>query len=299
MSTLSQLRRLGLDPKRSLGQNFLVDEHHLDRIVAAAELTPGDRVLEIGPGLGGLTVRLAARAGCVVAVELDNRFIAPLAAQFAAAPHVHIVHGDILTLDPPSLLTSCPPFPINQSTNQPVSHPPPSILHYKVVANLPYYITSAVLRHLLEAEPRPACAVLLVQKEVGERICAGPGDMSLLAISVQFYAQPRLVHRVPAGAFHPRPKVDSVVLRLDSHAALPVADVAAGRFFAVVRAGFSQKRKQLANSLSAGLFLPKDAVIAALGQAGIDPRRRPETLALEEWRQVCLVLDAAVPAPEA
>ena len=274
------VRRLGVDPKKSLGQNFLIDASHLDRIAAAAELTAADSVLEIGPGPGTLTELLAAQAGTVVAVELDHRLISLLRADFATSPHVHIVHGDILELDPAAL------FPT-----------PPANDQYKVVANLPYYITSAVLRHLLEAASRPALAVVMVQKEVAERICAQPGDLSLLAVSVQFYATPRIVHRVPAGAFYPVPKVDSAVLRLDVHPQPVVTDVSPQRFFNVVRAGFGQKRKQLGNSLSAGLGLPKSVVTAALETAQIDPMRRAETVALEEWRRLCLALDASPPAP--
>lgn len=268
------LRRLGIDPKRSLGQNFLIDATHLDRIVAAAELTADDTVLEIGPGPGTLTARLAAQAGAVVAVELDDRLIGLLRAHFAAAPHVRIVHADILAVDPPALL-------------------PVGTAEYKVVANLPYYITSAVLRKLLEATPPPRLAVVMVQKEVAQRICAQPGDLSLLAVSVHYYAIPRMVHQVPAGAFYPRPQVDSAVLRLETRPA-PAVDVPAACFFRVVRAGFGQKRKQLGNSLAAGLGLSKATVIAALRAAGIDPARRAETLGLNEWGALC----HALPEPD-
>lgn len=269
---MALMRRMGIDPKRSLGQNFLLDAGHLDKIVAAADLQPDDAVLEIGPGPGTLTTRLAAAAGDVVAVELDDRLIALLQEEFADRPHVRIVHGDVLTLSPPALFAAPTP-------------------RYKVVANLPYYITSAVLRHLLEAVPPPTLAVVLVQKEVAERICAGPGDLSLLAVSVQFYAEPKIVHRIPAGAFYPRPKVDSAVLRLDVRPQPAVTSVPVDRFFAVVRAGFSQKRKQLANSLSGGLRLAKADVAAAMTAAGVDPARRAETVDLTEWERICLALD--------
>lgn len=276
---MALVRRYGIDPKKSLGQNFLVDASYLDRIVAAADLAPTDVVLEIGPGLGTLTRRLAAQAGHVVAVELDNRLITLLRADFAAQPHVQIVHSDILETDPPALLAA---------------HLSPDALAagYKVVANLPYYITSLVLRHMLEASPPPQLAVVMVQKEVAERICAKPGDLSLLAVSVQYYALPRIVQRVPAGAFYPTPKVDSAVLRLDVRPEAAVTSVSAEEFFKVVRAGFGQKRKQLANSLSAGLELPKDITQSALERAGIDPRRRAETLTLDEWGTLCQSLSA-------
>jgi 16S rRNA (adenine1518-N6/adenine1519-N6)-dimethyltransferase len=154
------------------------------------------------------------------------------------------------------------------------------------VANLPYYITSAVLRHLLEAEFPPHLLVVTVQREVAERICAEPPKMSLLAVSVRFYAEPELLQRIPAGAFTPRPKVDSAVLRLRvrPEPAVVVEDVA--RFFRIVRAGFGQRRKQLRNGLAHGLGLPRDEVTTALEQAGVDPRRRAETLTLAEWGQV-------------
>jgi 16S rRNA (adenine1518-N6/adenine1519-N6)-dimethyltransferase len=278
-SVMALVRRYRIDPKRSLGQNFLVDASHLDRIVAAADLTSTDTVLEIGPGLGTLTKRLAAQAGHVVAVELDDRLIELLRAGFADQPHVQIVHADILHIDPPSLLAA---------------HAPESaVAGYKVVANLPYYITSLALRHLLEAAPPPALAVVMVQKEVAERICAEPGDLSLLAVSVQFYAIPRIVQRVPAGAFYPAPKVDSAVLRLEMRPQPAVTVVSPQEFFRVVRAGFGQKRKQLANSLSAGLGLSKTVAQNALASAAIDPRRRAETLTLDEWGVLCLALATA------
>jgi 16S rRNA (adenine1518-N6/adenine1519-N6)-dimethyltransferase len=276
-SVMDVMRRYQIDPKRSLGQNFLIDASHLDRIVAAADLVPTDIVLEIGPGLGTLTSRLAAQAGYVVAVELDNRLIELLSADFAGQPHVQIVHGDILELDPPALLATY--VPENWRVRLKAGYK----AGYKVVANLPYYITSVVLRHLLEANPPPSLAVVMVQKEVAERICAAPGDLSLLAVSVQFYAVPRIVQRVPAGAFYPAPKVDSAVLRLEVRPQPAVTSVSPAEFFGVVRAGFGQKRKQLANSLSAGLALPKSVVQEALSRAAIDPTRRAETLTLDEW----------------
>jgi 16S rRNA (adenine1518-N6/adenine1519-N6)-dimethyltransferase len=260
-------------PKKSLGQHFLADEGYLARIVETAELTPADAVLEIGPGQGGLTRHLAAQAGRVVAVELDDRLIEPLRRQFSAAPQVAIIHGDILEIDPAALLAE---------TGAPISHSPRSN-GYKVVANIPYYITGPILRHLLEAACPPKLTVLLVQKEVAERICAAPGDMSLLAVSVQFYAAPRLICTVPAGAFRPRPKVESAVLRLDTLSAPAAPDLPASLFFQVARAGFGQKRKQLHNSLAAGLHLPKPAIDDALRRAGVTPSQRPEDLTLEQW----------------
>ncbi len=276
-SPLELLRRHNLDLRKSLGQNLLVDSAHLARIADAADLTPTDNVLEIGPGLGALTHQLAARAGRVVAVELDQRLIPILRQQFADQPHVSFVHADILELDPAEVLQSTAPEPLQTRPDTPRG------ASYKIVANLPYYITSAVLRHILECSTPPSLAVLLVQREVAQRIVAQPGQMSLLAVSVQFYARPRILQRVPAGAFLPRPKVDSSVLRLDLLPQPAVPGVAPAHFFRIVRAGFSQRRKQLRNSLSAGLSCSKQQADQWLHAADIDPSRRAETLALPEW----------------
>ena len=255
------IHRYGLGPKKSLGQNFLVDESYLDVILATADLSQDDTVLEIGPGLGVLTHRLAALADRVVAVELDDRLISLLEDQFADQPNIGIVHGDILELDPGKLTNDT----------------------YKVVANLPYYITSPVLRHLLEAQRPPELAVVMVQKEVAERICAAPGQMSILAVSVQFYAEPSLIATVSAGAFYPQPKVDSAVLRLATRPQPAVPDIEPDHYFRVVKAGFSQKRKQLLNSLSGGLQMPKEQVRDVCSTADVDPKRRAQMLSLAEW----------------
>ena len=285
-SPLELIRRYNLDLKKSLGQNLLIDATHLAHIADAADLTPADTVLEIGPGLGALTRQLAQRAGRVVAVELDQRLIPILREQFAAQPHVSFVHGDILELDPAQILLGAPPVAEQaRPSSRAVQYKAMQYkaMQYKVVANLPYYITSAVLRHILESPTPPSLAVLLVQREVAQRMVAQPGEMSLLAVSVQFYASARIVRKVPAGAFLPRPKVDSSVVRLDIRPLPAMADVAPDCFFRVVRAGFGQRRKQLRNSLSAGLACSKEQVDLWLNAAGVDPRRRAETLSLTEW----------------
>ncbi len=279
------LKRYGLAPRKALGQNFLSDPALLARIAAGAESGPEDTVLEIGAGLGALTQELARRADQVIAVETDPHLVAVLRDTLGALPNVRLVHGDILTLDIPTLL------------EQPVPDAPPlwgvRLEHYHVVANLPYYITAAVLRHLLEAPLRPARLVLTVQREVAERMAAPAGEMSLLSVSTQFYGAPRILFRIKPGAFYPPPQVESAVVRLDTYAAppVPVADVA--WFFTVVRAGFAQKRKQLRNTLSATLALPPARVEAALQAAGVDPARRAETLTLEEWGKLAETLHAA------
>jgi len=280
LSVRALLDSHGLRPRKDLGQNFLVDPVALARIVDAAELSPDDIVLEIGPGPGGLTERLLEQAGRVVAVELDTNMVALLRQQLGANPRLRIVVGDILKQDPGELLALSVP-----ADNAP--HP-----KYKVVANLPYYITSAVIRHLTEAPLRPACAVLTVQREVAARIVAKPGQMSLLAVSVQLYGEPRIVARVPAGAFYPRPKVDSAVVRIQFYPDLPLSGGEIAHFFRVVRAGFGQRRKQIHNALAAGLALPDAVVREALEQVGIDPRRRAETLEIGEWVRLCRALAA-------
>jgi 16S rRNA (adenine1518-N6/adenine1519-N6)-dimethyltransferase len=261
MSAAELLRRHGLRPKRSLGQNFLVDEAALARVTAAAQVQADETVLEIGPGLGALTRHLAAVAQRVVAVELDQALIPILREGLQDQTRVTIVHGDILEQDI-SALVAAP---------------------YCVVANIPYYITSAVVRHVLEAGQRPRRVVLTMQREVAERICAPAGDLSLLAISVQVYARAMIASRIPAGAFYPRPEVDSAVLRLEVLAEPRVPAAWRPTFFHVVKVGFSQKRKQLRNALRSGLSLPSEQLDSALAASGIDGRRRAETLTLDEW----------------
>lgn len=259
------LRDYGLSPKKGLGQNFLVDPEALRKIIQAADILPGALVLEVGPGLGSLTRGLAQVARKVVAVELDEGLLPLLSKVLAGFPNVEIVQGDILEIDPPHLMGEA---------------------GYLVVANIPYYITSALIRHLLSPEIKPARIVLTVQKEVADRICAGPGDLSLLALSVQVYGAAKKVLRIPAGAFYPAPKVDSSVVRVDLYAQPLIASDDLEDFFKLARAGFSQKRKTLRNSLSAGLHLPPDRVATLLDSVEIDPRRRAETLSLPEWKRL-------------
>lgn len=256
------LRQHGLWPDKRLGQNFLVDEHHLQKIVAEAGVTSSDEVLEVGAGLGSLTRHLAAAAKRVVAVELDADLLPALRSVTDGADNVEIVQGDILKLDLKSHLKQ---------------------EGYLVVANIPYYLTSNLIRHLLEGEPRPKRLALTVQREVAERACAQPPDMSLLSLSVQLYGEPRIAHHIPAGAFFPAPKVDSAVLvvELFDEPKLPVEKL--GNFFRLAKAAFAQKRKTLANSLASLPGLDKAQAQARLEAAGIDPRRRPQTLSLDEW----------------
>jgi 16S rRNA (adenine1518-N6/adenine1519-N6)-dimethyltransferase len=278
------LRRYGLHPRKGLGQNFLLDETALRRVVEAAEITADAEVLEIGPGLGSLTRWLASAARRVVAVELDASLLPPLREALCPCPNVEVIQGDILEVNPADLF---------QHTG------------YWVVANIPYYITSAVIRHLLESParkdslapaPRPHRIVLTVQREVAERILAKPGDLSLLALSVQVYGQARLAGHIPAGAFYPPPNVDSAIIRIDLHPEprLPAAQLPA--FFRLIKAGFSQKRKTLRNALSAGLGAPPVQIADLLQRAGIEPQRRAETLSIEEWERLVLCFLSEVPS---
>ena len=279
------LRRHGLRLKKGLGQNFLADPVHLDRIVAAAELTPDDVVLEIGPGVGTLTVRLARQAGRLVAVELDAALLPVLAETLAGQSNVTVVQGDILELIPSELVGKNDQWStVNDQLSTGRSGAPSA--GYKVVANLPYYITSAAIRHLLTADLPPALIVLTIQREVAQRIVAQPPDMSLLAVSVQYYAEPKLIARIPAGAFYPPPKVDSAIIRLRRWPTPPVDAPSDDLFFQVARAGFGQRRKQLRNSLGSGLGIGGDAAERLLTAAGVQATRRAETLTLNEWAAI-------------
>ncbi len=260
------LHRYQLRPDKKLGQNFLADTGWLRKVVDTAGLQPGDSVLEVGPGLGSLTRQLAAQAGQVLAVELDGRLIPALEEVLAPFGNIELIHADILALDPLKLVQR-----FDQKTA------------YLVVANIPYYITSALIRHLLEAPLRPSRMVLTVQKEVAERIVAVPNDMNLLALSVQVYGAPQIAAIVPASAFIPSPKVESAIVRIDIDPKLRFSPAILGRFFRLAKAGFSQKRKTLRNSLSGGLGCSPEQAASLLASAGIDPNRRAETLSLEEW----------------
>ncbi len=259
------LRRYGLRPKKSLGQNFLIAESALQRVVEAAELPPQAEVLEIGPGLGSLTVYLAQVAARVVAVEMDESLLPPLREVLAPYTNVELIPGDALQISPDDLFAHS---------------------GYFVVANIPYYITSALIRHLLTAAHRPQRIVLTVQREVAERICAVPGDLSLLAVSVQVFGAPSIRARLPAGAFYPPPKVDSAVVRVDLYPEPYVPEEHLDAFFRLAKAAFSQKRKTLANALSAGLAWPKTRTRDWLQSLGIDPQRRAQTVSLSEWARL-------------
>ena len=269
--TPGQLRRLlaaeRLQPRRSLSQNFLTDAMALDAIVEAAELTSGDRVVEVGPGLGVLTRRLLSAGATVLAVELDPRLADWLRRELGAVPGFSLVEADALAFN------AAGAFPTES---------------YKVVANIPYHITSPLLHGFLEGERPPELVVLLVQAEVAERIAAPPGQMSYLSVFAQNVAEAEIVASVPAAAFEPAPSVDSAILRLRRRVA-PV--VAAGPlrdpFYRLVQAGFRQRRKQLHNALGRELGVDRETLAAAFAACEIEPEQRAQTLTVEQW--ACLL----------
>jgi 16S rRNA (adenine1518-N6/adenine1519-N6)-dimethyltransferase len=276
LTSVQELRNLlaahRMRPLKSFGQNFLVDRSVLQNIVEAAAIEPDDELLEVGSGTGVLTRELAKQARRVVAVELERDMLSLLKDTTAAYPNVELVARNLLFLDPVEIFAQAP---------------------YKLVANLPYYITAPTFRHFLESANPPRLIVVMVQAEVAQRIIAEPGSLSVLALSVQFYGQPRIIARVPARAFYPAPKVDSAILRVDVNPQAPLLPAEREKFFRLVHAGFSEKRKQLHNSLTHGLHVKNEIVRSWLATAAIDVSRRAETLSIEEWLHLARVIETA------
>lgn len=266
------LDRYGLEPKITLGQNFLVEDSILQRICRLAELTPQDQVLEIGPGTGSLTDLLADRAGNVMAVELDRRLEPILKGQLKGRKNIQLIFADILDLDPGSLFSA----------------------PYKVVANVPYYITGAIFKMLLSSSRKPSLMVLTVQREVADRLSAGPGDMSLLAVSVQLYGSITTEFTVRAGSFWPRPDVDSAVVRFRLYERPLIEEREVPALMTMVRQAYGNKRKQLQKSLRV-FQEDRSRLLDDIQSAGVDPRSRPETLAVEEWLALYQVLSVNIP----
>jgi len=256
---------MGLSNNKSLGQHWLKDRDVLSRIADAAELESTDTVLEIGPGLGTLTSKLLRRAEKVVAVEFDEVLAAKLPAQFPGK-NLEVITSDILAFD----LSTLP-------------------AGYAVVANVPYYITSKIIQLLMTADNKPRIAVLLVQKEVAERLAAEPGNLSILGVSAQIFADVSLGDLVPAHFFTPPPKVDSQVVILRTHEKSILGDIDEKAFFRIVRAGFSEKRKKIRSSLSGGLGIEKREAEVLLAQAGISPDSRAEALSIDDWLRLTRV----------
>lgn len=254
-------------PNKALGQHWLTDRSILSAIADDAQLTKDDTVLEIGPGLGTLTSELLRRAGRVIAVEFDAELARKLPGQFPGT-NLEVINDDILQFDLSKLPSG-----------------------YKVVANVPYYITSKIVEKLMTASNKPSVSVLLVQKEVAERIAAAPGDMSLLALSAQIYANAQLGIEVPREYFTPPPKVDSQVVVLEARAEPLVPDAELRAFWRVAHAGFANRRKKLRSSLSAGLAISKQDAESLLRTAGIDQNLRAQDVSIEDWRRLVAVLD--------
>lgn len=258
-------------PKKSLGQHWLFDIDALDAMADSADVQSGDNVLEIGPGLGTLTQILLERGANVTAVEVDTGLYGKLMQRDFGiyGDNLQLVNQDILKFD----LTSLP-------------------ADYKIVANIPYYLTSNLIRLISETPNQPSCAAVLIQKEVAERAAAQPGNLSILGVTAQYYWEIDIGRLVSADLFTPPPKVDSQILILKRRPAALFDDVDTKKYFRVVKAGFSQKRKTLLNSLSGGLALDKVSVKQACSESGIDPGRRAQTLSLEEWHKLTLALEA-------
>lgn len=264
MNERALLRQHDVRPRKGLGQHFLVNGEILEQIAAAADLQPSDTVVEVGPGMGALTTILARQAGRVLAVELDASLVAKLGSILAGVDNVNVVQGDILSL-------------------QLAEHLPDQVAPYKVVANLPYYITTPILRYFFDQRRRPDVIVVTVQEEVARRMTASPPDMNFLAVLVQYYGRPQIVRLVPPGAFYPPPRVGSAVVRITMKPELPLDGPGTQQYLRLVSAGFGQPRKQIHNPLLQATGRTRDEIIAALHASGIDEKRRAETLSLEDW----------------
>lgn len=264
------LKKYGIKPSKRLGQNFLIDDSVLKKIIEAAELFSDDTILEIGPGLGILTIELAKRVGKVIAIEKDKELMRILNNELRIMniKNVEIIQGDILKI---------PDYQL-------------PVISYKIVANLPYYITSPVIRKFLEAEQEPKLMVLMVQKEVAQRICATPPHMNLLAVAVQFYAEPKIISYVNKNSFYPQPKVDSAIIKIIPR---EFPEIDTEKFFKIVKAGFSTKRKFLINNLSRELKIENCPPAEQAGklkivfdQMGLGQKLRAENLSIDEWLKI-------------
>jgi len=252
-----------------MGQNFLIDEKTFDKILKVADLSKNDIVLEIGPGIGNLTAKLAQKAKKVLAIEKDKKMCEILKKELKNQniENVQIINEDILKINYDFItrwFNGC---------------------DYKLVSNLPYYVASAVIRKFLEFKKSPKLMILMIQKEVAQRICAKPTKMSLLAVSVQFYARPKIVSYVSKKSFWPEPKVDSSIIKI-----IPLKTKASKifteKFFKIVKAGFSHPRKQLTNNLAKELKLEKEGIKRWLLEKNIEPSQRAETLSVENWKKL-------------
>lgn len=289
MDLLQKTKQICLEnnikPARSRGQNFLIKEDVYDLIIKAAEIDKNDTILEVGPGLGFLTEKLAQASGKVIAVELDEKLASLLKQRFAGVENLEIVNKNILDIGDFELLKSELSSDFSELSSGEAGS-------YKIVANLPYNITSIFLRKFLESKNRPQTMTLMLQKEVAERIVARAGKMSLLAVSVQFFADAKIIAYVPKTAFWPEPEVDSAVIKLE------VRPPAGGRtsfdhkeFFRLVRIGFSSRRKMLKNNLASGYKISQEKAAALLKKCGFSEKIRAQELGVKDWLKLFEVLD--------
>ena len=276
-NTIAVLQKYNFNFQKKFGQNFLIDTHVLEKIMDSAEITKEDCVLEIGPGIGTMTQYLAERAGHVVVVEIDKNLIPILEETLSAYDNVTIINNDILKVDINKLVDE-----LNEG--KPI----------KVVANLPYYITTPIIMGLFESHVPIKSITIMVQKEVADRMQVGPGtkDYGALSLAVQYYAKPEIVANVPPNCFIPRPGVGSAVIRLTRYEEPPVEVADEKKMFALIRASFNQRRKTLVNGLSNApeLGLSKEAVLQSLEQLGLSPTVRGETLTLEQFASLSNIL---------
>jgi 16S rRNA (adenine1518-N6/adenine1519-N6)-dimethyltransferase len=260
---LRRMRAWGIRPARSKGQNFLLDVEVVERIADAAGIGPDDQVLEIGPGLGILSEALLRRGAAVTAIELDDRLAPRLETHFGAEQRFRLIHGDATAIDPSDI------FQPGQA--------------YRIVANLPYGVATVIIRHYLESAQPPDTLIVMVQKEVAERMTATQGDLSLLTLAIQLYTEPEYLFTVPKEAFHTAPKVTSAVVRLRVREDIPIDGPARDRLFSLATIAFQQKRKTLLNSLSRGFDNDKAEVSTWLDAIGIDGSERPQALSFDDW----------------
>lgn len=285
-NTIDLCKKYDIKPARSKGQNFLITENIFDEIVDVANITPSDTVLEVGPGLGFMTAKLAKKAKNVIAVELDDKLanILKTGLLVQGMDNVEVINENILDA---RIMNHESRIIISENGEN--IHDPLFINHnskYKIVANLPYNITSVFIRKFLTSEHKPEMMVLMLQKEVAERICAQPGDMSLLAVSVQFYAEPEIVSHVSKDNFWPQPEVDSAIIRILPFTKNRINGLTVDKekdFFRLVKFGFSAKRKMLKNNLAGGLKIEQKMAENYLILANILPKARAEDLSIEDW----------------
>lgn len=267
---IKQLKIAGITPNKTLGQNFLINERIYEKIVTAVGTNPSDVIVEVGPGLGTLTDYLLTTEAKIIAVEKDKKMVEFLTNKFKNNKNVDVVYGDILKFNP-----------VDYNLHN---------LNYKITGNIPYYLTSHLVRTVFSGWPKPKIIVFMLQKEVALRMIAKPPQMSLLSVSVQYYSKPEIVSHVSRGNFYPMPKVDSSIIKLNPTGS-ETSPEKEKKFFQIAKIGFSSKRKQLLNNLSSGLNVSKEAIAEKLTSAGIAPQRRAETLTINEWGKLAEILD--------